>query len=227
MSGAWSGPDPFAVAVDAVLFGVHQGVLQVLLIKRGLEPFAGTWALPGGFLRHGETLEEGVARELVEEAGVRPDPLHQLRAFSGPRRDPRGPVISVAFLGLVRVEDHAPTADTDAAAAAWFPYAALPPLAFDHAELVAVGHAQLLRLARSEPVGINLLPATFGLGQLQALYEALLGRPLDKRNFRRKALATGLLLDTGEKQRGVAHRAPRLYRFDDVAFANRGGDLFL
>ncbi len=227
MSGAWSGPDRFPVAVDAVLFGVSEGALKVLLIRRGAEPFLGRWALPGGFLRAGETLEQGVVRELAEEAGVRPDPLVQLGAFSAPGRDPRGPVLSVAFMGLVRVEDHVPHADTDAAEAAWATVGALPALAFDHAEVLQAGHARLLALTRSEPVGLNLLPEAFSLGALQALYEAILGRPLDKRNFRRKALASNLLRDTGLTQRGVAHRAARLYRFDAEAFANRGAGIFL
>ena len=225
MSAEDSHLDRFPVAVDAVIFGVSAATLQVLLIQRGIEPYRGAWALPGGFLRTGETLEQAVARELAEEAGVRPDPLVPLRAFSSPGRDPRGPVIAVAFVGLVRVEDHAPSADTDAAAAAWFPFASLPVLAFDHATIIADGHDRLLQLARSEPVGLHLLPSAFGLGQLQTLYEAIGGRPLDKRNFRRKALATGLLVDTGETLRGVAHRAPRLYRFDVEAFATRGGGL--
>lgn len=234
MSGApdWGGPDLHPVAVDTVLFGVQDAVLKVLLIQRGVAPAAGRWALPGGFVRGRERLEEAVNRELLEEAGVVPDRLVQLGAFSGPHRDLRWVegaerrVLSIAFMGLVRVEEHQPRADTDAAAAAWFALGEVPPLAFDHAEIVSAAHARLLDWVRTEPVGLALLPAAFSLTALQALHQALLGVVLDKRNFRRKALASGLLCDTGASQRGVPHRAARLYTFDTTAFAERGRSLF-
>lgn len=226
------GPDLHPVAVDTVLFGVQDDVLKVLLIQRGLAPALGRWALPGGFVRGRERLEDAVHRELAEEAGVVPDRLVQLGAFSGPDRDLRWidglerRVLSVAFMGLVRVAEHQPRPDTDADAAAWFPLGALPPLAFDHAEIVAAAHARLLEWAQNEPVGVALLPEAFTLSALQAVYEALLGVALDKRNFRRKSLASGLLRDTGALQRGVPHRAARLYTFDAAAFAERGRSLF-
>lgn len=231
-AGGWTGPDRHPVAVDAVLFGVQDGVLKVLLIERGLAPAVGSWALPGGFVRGNERLEQAVARELAEEAGVVPERLVQLGAFSGPDRDVRWVdgaahrVLSVAFLGLVRVEDHHPSADTDATSAAWFPVAAAPSLAFDHADILASAHERLLELVRSEPVALALLPQSFTLSALQSLYEAILGVVLDKRNFRRRALGSGLLRDTGESQQGVPHRAARLYTFDAEAFAERGRSLF-
>jgi 8-oxo-dGTP diphosphatase len=207
-----SWPDRFAVAVDCVLFGVGTK-LQVLLIERRGEPFAGKWALPGGFLRQGETLEQAVGRELAEEAGVLPAQLLQLQTLSALERDPRERVLSVAFLGLVRPEDHAPHAASDAQDARWFALGELPALAFDHQRIVEMGRIRLQSLVRHEGLGFELLPRCFTLAQLQNFIETILGETQDKRNFRRKALASGALLEDG-KQANVAHRAARLYRFD-------------
>jgi 8-oxo-dGTP diphosphatase len=206
-----------SVTVDCVVFGLD-GLeledLKVLLIERGREPFAGCWALPGGFVDMGEDLETAARRELEEETGVTIGYLEQLYTFGAPQRDPRGRVISVAWYGLVRTLDHTPTGADDANEAAWFPVVSPPPLAFDHQQVLTMAHERLKAKIRYAPVGFNLLPEQFTLRQLQRLYEVLLDRPLDKRNFRRKLLSMGLLIETNELQQDVPHRAARLYRFD-------------
>jgi len=203
-----------ALTVDCVLFGLDEGDLKVLLIQRGLKPFAGKWALPGGFVRLQETLDEAALRELAEETGVTNVFLEQLYTFGDVRRDPRERVVSVAYFALVNLAQHPPKADTDASHAAWFSVDDVPSLAFDHASILEAAFRRLKGKVRYEPIGFELLPEKFTLSQLQHLYEVCLEEPLDKRNFRKKILGMGLLLETDEIQQDVAHRAARLYRFD-------------
>jgi 8-oxo-dGTP diphosphatase len=211
---AYDYPRP-ALTVDCVVFGFDEGDLKVLLIQRALEPFAGRWALPGGFVRVEESLEDAARRELAEETGLRGVFLEQLYTFGRPDRDPRERVVSVAFYALVSLAEHPPHADTDARQAAWFSVDDAPDLAFDHEEILRTALTRLRGKVRYEPIGFELLPAKFTLGQLQHLYEVILEEPMDKRNFRKKILGMGLLVDTGEIQRDVAHRAARLHRFDE------------
>jgi 8-oxo-dGTP diphosphatase len=217
-----------SVTVDCVIFGFDAARgLQVLLIKRGLEPHQGMWALPGGYVRvgegreQGEDLEAAARRELEEETGAKVSYLEQLYTFGAPGRDARGRVITVAYMALVRSHDYQVVGGDDAAEAEWFPVATLlggkRPLAFDHDEIIRVGVARLQAKVRYAPIGFSLLPPTFSLGELQQLYEAVLLRPLDKRNFRRRILAMGVLADAG-RQENVPHRAAALYRFDKRAY---------
>ena len=217
MAFTYEHPRP-ALAVDCVVFGLGERTLELLLVERDLEPFAGRWALPGGFVRVDESIDAAARRELLEEAGVSPDVLEQLRAFGDVGRDPRERVVSIAHWALVRGERHRPRAATDARAARWFPLDARPPLAFDHDAIVAAAVERLRVEVRWRPVGFDLLPEVFSLTELQRLYEMVLGRPLDKRNFRKKVLAMELLEDTGRLDEGVRHRPPRLYRFDRAAY---------
>lgn len=204
-----------ALTVDCVVFGFDEGDLKVLLIQRDLEPFAGRWALPGGFVRGEESLEEAARRELAEETGLREIFLEQLCTFGSPDRDPRERVVSVAYYALVALAGHRPRAATDARQAAWFSVDDAPDLAFDHDQVLATALGRLRGKVRYEPIGFELLPSRFTLGQLQHLYEVVLEEVFDKRNFRKKILGMGLLVDTGEIQKEVAHRAARLYRFDE------------
>src|SRR3954471_8470744 len=186
-----------------------------MLIQRELPPFEGKWALPGGFVRIDETLEEAALRELDEETGLREVFLEQLKTFGAVKRDPRERVVSVAYYALVKLSDHKVQAATDARDASWFGVHDGPSLAFDHADILRMALERLRTKLRHEPVGFELLPKKFTLSQLQHLYELVLERQLDKRNFRKRVLAMDLLIETDEVEQDVAHRAARLYCFDE------------
>lgn len=203
-----------ALAVDCVVFGLDVSDLKVLLIQRKLEPFQHAWALPGGFVRLDETLDEAARRELSEEAGVTDVYLEQLYTFGDLGRDPRERVVTVAYYALAKLSDHKIRAATDAIGVGWFSLEELPQLAFDHAMILDKAVERLRGKVRYAPVGFELLPPRFSLTQLQRLYEIILGAELDKRNFRKKILSMDLLVETDELERGVRHRAARLYRFD-------------
>lgn len=203
-----------ALAVDCVVFGLDETDLKVLLIQRRLTPFQHAWALPGGFVRLDETLDDAARRELQEEAGVTDVYLEQLYSFGALDRDPRERVVTVAYYALAKLSDHKIRAATDAMGVGWFALDDLPKLAFDHGEIVRVATERLRAKVRYAPIGFELLPPRFSLTQLQRLYEIILGTELDKRNFRKKLLSLDLLVETDEFEQGVRHRAARLYRFD-------------
>ena len=204
-----------ALAVDCVVFGLDEAGLQVLLIQRDLEPFRGAWALPGGFVHVDEDLDQAARRELREETGLDTAFLEQLYTFGALGRDPRDRVVTVAYYALLKLSDHRVQAATDARDAAWFAVEDLPRLAFDHADIVTMALNRLRGKVRYQPIGFELLPPKFTLSQLQRLYEIVLERPLDKRNFRKKVLSLELLEELDEVEEDVAHRAARLYRFDE------------
>ena len=203
-----------ALTVDCVVFGFDEGELKLLLIQRGLEPFQGRWALPGGFVRVEETLDEAARRELAEEAGLHNVFLEQLYTFGAVDRDPRERVVSVAYYALVKLSDHRAKAATDATEARWFPISDVRRLAFDHGNILRTALARLQGKVRYQPIGFELLPAKFTLSQLQHLYEVILGTELDKRNFRKKVLSFELLVPLKETQMIGRHRPAQLFRFD-------------
>lgn len=203
-----------ALTVDCVVFGLDEEDLKVLLIERDGEPFAGCWAIPGGFVDVDEPLDAAARRELEEETGVRIRFLEQLFTFGDIGRDPRERVVTVAYYALVRLRDYRVQAATDARDAAWFPVRNPPPLAFDHRKILKTAHQRLRGKVRYQPIGFELLPKKFTLRQLQHLYETILDRPLDKRNFRKKILNMDILIELNERETGVAHRAAQLFRFD-------------
>lgn len=210
------GPFPaqhIAVTVDALIFTVAEGGLRIALIRRGIEPRKGWWALPGGFVLPGESLDDAALREVREEAGVRDVYLEQLHAFGAPGRDPRGRVVTVAYFALVPAAHIQLSASTDAEEARWFPLDALPPLAFDHAEIVRIGVERLRARLETSCIAYALLPERFRLSELQQVHEAIQGRPMDKRNFRKHVLSLGLLEPTEAVDSSGAHRPARLYRF--------------
>jgi 8-oxo-dGTP diphosphatase len=194
--------------------GLDETDLKVLLVQRDSPPFAGRWALPGGFVQVDETLEQAARRELEEETGVAPAYLEQLYTFGDLDRDPRDRVVSVAWFALVKLSDHRVQAATDARDAAWFSVSDAAGLAFDHDRILRCALRRLRNKVRYHPLGFELLPPKFTLSQLQRLYETVLQRRLDKRNFRKKIQRLGLLHELPEVQKDVAHRAARLYRFD-------------
>ncbi|MGA2232243.1 MAG: NUDIX domain-containing protein [Tepidisphaeraceae bacterium] len=217
MAYSYEYPRP-ALTVDCVVFGFDEGDLKVLLIQRGLDPFKGRWALPGGFVDMDEPLEAAAFRELREETGLGDVFLEQLYTFGTPGRDPRGRTVSVAYYALVALEGRKLAASTDAADAAWFSVSELPSLAFDHDAIVETAVQRLRGKVRYQPIGFELLPEKFTLSQLQHLYETILERELDKRNFRKKILGMNVLKETDEIEADVAHRAARLYRFDEARY---------
>ncbi len=213
MSHTYEYPRP-ALTVDCVVFGMDDQGLKVLLIQRDGAPFAGRWALPGGFVDMDETIDSAARRELEEETGLKIAYVEQLYTFGDVNRDPRGRVVSVAYYALVKLTDQQARAASDARDAKWFAVEKLPKLAFDHAKIMKVAIERLRSKVRYQPIGFELLPRKFALRQLQDLYEKILGRELDKRNFRKKILALDILVEVGKQEPGVAHRAARLFRFD-------------
>lgn len=199
------------VTVDIVIFTIQSGVLKVLLVKRGVPPFAGQHAIPGGFVHEDEDLEQAALRELAEETGVRDLYLEQLYSFGETGRDPRGRVITVAYFALIS-PDRPLKPGSDASDAAWWPVDKLPPLAFDHRNILDYAVERLRNKLEYTTVGFQLLPEKFTLSELQAVYEAILGRKLDKRNFRRKMSLLKILKPLPEFHRG-GRRPARLFRF--------------
>ena len=213
-------PHP-AVTVDCVVFGLDDGELKLLLIRRLFDPFKDKWALPGGFVKIDEDLDNAALRELKEETGVKDLYLEQLGAFGRPDRDPRERVITVAYFAIINLFEHELTADTDAKEAAWFSAENLPDLAFDHKSIVDQALWKLQAKIRSHPLAFKFLPRKFTLSQLQRLYETILFETLDKRNFRKKILGTGVLEALDEYQMDVSHRAAQFYRFNHEAWRER------
>ena len=199
------------IAVDIVIFTVQSGILKVLLVKRKIDPFKGQFAIPGGFIHDDEGLEEAALRELREETGVRDVYLEQLYSFGEPKRDPRGRVVSVTYFALIS-SDRPLEAGTDAAAADWYPTGMLPDLAFDHASIVEYALERLRNKLEYTTVGFQLLPEKFTLTELQIVYEAILEKKMDKRNFRRKMAQLKILRPLKEYQRG-GQRPAQFFKF--------------
>ncbi|MFR9799957.1 NUDIX hydrolase [Streptomyces sp. MS06] len=189
--------EPFAVTVDLAVLTLREGTLRVLLVRRGREPFAGQWALPGGFVQPDESAETAARRELAEETGLADlSALHleQLRTYSDPGRDPRLRVVSVAFAALLPDAPEA-QAGSDAAQARWVPYGAAGPLAFDHDRILADAHDRVGAKLEYTCLATAFCPAEFTLGELQRVYETVWGTALDRPNFRRKVLTTPGFVD--------------------------------
>ena len=199
------------VTVDIVIFAIREAALQVLLIRRGVAPFKGRMAIPGGFVHENESLEQAAQRELEEETGVGKVYLEQLYSFGEPRRDPRERVITVAYYALIP-GDRPLHAGSDASSAVWCPVEKLPPLAFDHERILCYALERLRNKLDYTTVGFQLLPRKFTLSELQRVYETILGRKLDKRNFRKKIELLKILRPLGE-WRHTGRKPARLYVF--------------
>ncbi len=212
-------PSEIKVTVDTVAFAIEQGILEVLLVKRKYDPFKSNWALPGGFLDdRDDTLDQGAARELQEETNVSNVYLEQLYSFGNKGRDPRGRTITVAYLALLRQEELELKASSDASGVAWWPVNELPDLAFDHADIINYAHKRLKYKIEYSPAAFMLIPQKFTLRDLQLVYEAVLGRSVDNRNFRKKFLNTGVLQELDETTQEGSFRPARLYNFAEDEF---------
>lgn len=208
------------VAVDAVVFGyTSKEGLSILLIKRDIEPFKNTWALPGGLIKDDESIEEAVERELKEETGVSINYLEQLYSFGKPGRDPRNRVISVTYYGLVKPKEFELKASTDANDAKWFLINELPQLAFDHQMIIDKAMERLKGKIVYEPIGFELLDKKFPFSDLEHLYSTVLDRPIDRRNFKKKIIKFGFLEETDEKQvLEGAGRPGNLFKFNEKKY---------
>ena len=204
-------PHP-SVTTDCVIFGFDGNKLKVLLVERGVGPFKGKWALPGGFLKMDESAEEGALRELKEETGLTGAYVRQFHTFTAPDRDPRERVITIAYYALVRLQDV--QGGDDAAKAQWFSLDEVPALAFDHDQILRKAERALRKQIHFEPIGFELLPEKFTMKALQQLYEAILNVKFDRRNFYNKMLHMGLLNRLGETIQGQGRKDAILYTFN-------------
>src|ERR1700675_2963168 len=200
------------VAVDTVLFAIEGDRLKCYLVQLRTGAAAGKWAFPGGLVRVGETLDEAARRELDDAAGLRDVYLEQLFSFGDPSRDPGAHVVSVGYLGLIDDAGAVNSRSRKYADGRWFEVARLPALAYDHSIIADYALRRLKSKLEYTNIACNLLPSTFTFAELEELYATVLERPLDRRNFRRRILAMGLLKRLPEKRRG-AHRPAALYAF--------------
>ena len=205
------------VTVDVVILTMRKRRLEVLLFKRKHWPHEGLWAIPGGIVGADESLEDAARRELEAIAGVRDVYLEQLYTFGDPQRDPRARVITVVYYALIRVEDLPGSVGDDTTESAWFPVSTPPPLAFDHREILSYTMQRLRGKLEYTAIGYQLLAPEFTLSELQEVYEAILDKPRDKRNFRKKMLSTGILEQTPHTRKTGQHRPAALYRFSPRA----------
>src|SRR6266487_766419 len=202
-----------SVTVDVVMMSLRQQDLEVLLVNRHSWPYKGMWAIPGGFVHIDESLEEAARRELREQTDVQDVYLEQLYTFGDPARDLRTRVITVVYFALLDAAQLQASADSDKEYVGWFSVYHLPPLAFDHVQILQYALNRLRGKLAYTTIAFRLLPEQFTLRELQQVYEMILHRRLDKRNFRKKLVSTGALEDTGVKKMEGTHRPARLYRF--------------
>ncbi len=207
-----------SVEVNNVIFSFHEKSLKILLLKRADDPFAGKWELPGCYLEEEKTLEETAINILNRKAGISSAFLNQLGFFSDPDRDPRERVIGNSFIALIKYMDVGLNKEGDHLS--WFAYTELPPLAFDHAAIIQIALEEMKFKLRFQPIGFELLPEDFTLTQLQRLYESVLEKPLDKRNFRKKILSLDLLEQSKDMTSEAEKRAATLYRFDKTKYVS-------
>ncbi len=207
-------PHP-AVTVDVVIFTIRNDELKVLLIKRALEPFNGSWALPGGFVEPDESLVEAAKRELQEETGVTAAYLEQLYTFGDPNRDPRERVISVAYYALMPSDALEIKAASDAEGVGWFSIDELPELAFDHSDILSMALTRLAAKLDYSTIAFQLMPEEFTMPELRHLYELISREAIDARNFSKRILALDVIEPTGNERREGAHRPAKLFRVKD------------
>lgn len=209
-------PHP-AVTTDCVIFGFDGVSIKVLLVERGIEPYKGMWAFPGGFMKMDETAEECARRELEEETGLKSASVEQFHTFTSVNRDPRERIITVAHYALVRLSEV--KGGDDAASAKWFSHDEIPSLAFDHDHILRLALKVLKERICFEPIGFELLPEVFTMTELQNLYEAILEVKFDRRNFYNKMLKLGILVEAEPRPKSAPSRIPTKYRFNAEKYA--------
>ena len=201
------------VTVDLVLFTVNENRLKVMLVKRAEEPFRDDWSLPGGFIKKGESLDDAAQRVLIEKTGVNDVYIEQLYTFGEPKRDPRSRVVTVAYIALIPWQSLPQPESDKVTDLTWLPVDHLPKLAFDHKAIIGYAVTRLRAKVSYSNIVYGLMPKQFRLSELQNMYECIINDKLDKRNFRKRMLATGLLKETGKKDIAGAHRPAMLYQF--------------
>jgi len=207
-----------AISVDCVIFGYNEKELSVLQIECNMPPHEAKMSLIGDLVKSYETVDEAANRILEKITGLSDLYLEQVQTFSDPNRHPLGRVISVAYYSLIKTDKYE-LIDKEHKHLQWVPITSTEEMAFDHQQIMNLCYNRLKKRLRERPVGFSLLPKKFTLIQLQRLYEIILGIKLDKRNFRRKLKATGLLKDLGEVQQDVSHRPAKLFTFDYERYA--------
>ncbi|NQU87842.1 MAG: NUDIX hydrolase [Mariniphaga sp.] len=206
--------DKLLLAIDSIIFGFDEGQheLKLLILKRKFEPAMGKWSLMGGFVQKDESIDEAAKRTAFQLTGLQDVYMEQLYTFGDIGRDPGGRIVSVAYFSLIKINDYNKE-HVEKHGASWIPISELPDLIFDHSEMVKKAIRKLRIRARTQPIGFELLPEKFTIPQLQGLYEAIYQTPLDKRNFRRKLLAMGLLKKLDEKEKESSKKGAFYYRF--------------
>jgi 8-oxo-dGTP diphosphatase len=213
----YSDKDRFLVSVDCVIFGLHEGELSLLLLKRNFEPAKGMWSLMGGFLKAGESIDEAAKRILNELTGLTDVYMEQVAIFGDVYRDPGERVLSQVYYALINIDayDHKLVADHNAH---WVKVNELPPLIFDHKEMVTKARRKMMTKATMEPIGVNLLPEMFTLTQMQHLYEAIYGEVMDKRNFRKRIATMDYIEKTDKIDKTGSKRGAFLYKFNEKIY---------
>mgnify|MGYP001259451173 CR=1 FL=1 len=202
------------LSIDCVIFGFENRGLEVLLIKRAVDPAAGEWALPGGFILKDENIDNAAERILFDTAGIKEIFMEQFYVFGDINRYPDRRVITIGYYALVSPDKYTLHAGIDTSEVKWFPYSQISELPFDHEEIINKALNKLRTRVRHQPIGFELLPQKFTIPKLQLLYESILNIKLDKRNFRKKLLKMNLLIKLEEKEKNNIRRAANLYKFD-------------
>jgi ADP-ribose pyrophosphatase YjhB (NUDIX family) len=217
MTNYYSKNPKFYISVDCIIFGFSGGELSLLLLKRNFEPARGEWSLMGGFVQENESVDDAAKRVLAELTGLDEVYMEQVGAFGNVHRDPGGRVVSIAYYALVNINEY----DRELVRqhnAFWININELPPLIFDHSTMVEKARALMQQKASTKPIGFNLLPSLFTLSQLQSLYEAIYGEPLDKRNFRKRVAEMNYIEKTDKIDKTGSKRGAALYQFNENAY---------
>ncbi|MDE6172803.1 NUDIX domain-containing protein [uncultured Bacteroides sp.] len=217
MNKYYSSNPTFYVGIDCIIFGFNEGELNLLLLKRNFQPAMGEWSLMGGFVQKSESVNDAAKRVLTELTGLENVYMEQVGTFGEVERDPGERVISIAYYALININEY----DRELVRqhnAYWVNINELPPLIFDHPQMVEQARKLMQQKASTEPIGFNLLPQLFTLSQLQSLYEAIYGEQIDKRNFRKRIAEMDYIEKTDKIDKTGSKRGAALYKFNEKAY---------